>query len=446
MDLLKFVDSKDIREHFRKINCQFSTVEAAFIVWQSGRVPLTEKIAAWREIIDTMPDCSLPLRRNNGFIKSFHAKLVDYIEQQEQRLDKFIRNERFSYYITSSFGTGGGCESDRYDSLEKMYGDIRDEIAFCRKNPENKSDKHKYPCIINIYGKNNIWARLNYNLEITFVEDDLDTLDEFKLSSLFKDMYFAFPVPFKRGDVLSLNYAPSHIGHPMIHIIANEIKNQNDTGLLKNGSVFNMVISEYSEVREPQKVWYLGLEKDSSFLNMDYADDIKRISNLLKSGTVGKTSACCFTGHREFLWGDNTEDERHKALIIELEKAVDTALSKGITHFICGNALGFDTWAAQTVLKKKFENPNIILEIAIPFEGHNEHERDCIEVQKAADIVHIVSSAKSHKDAYSERNRYMVLHSDMLIAALDESHRRSGTAKTVEFAAQRGLEIIWLKV
>ena len=62
---------------------------------------------------------------------------------------------------------------------------------------------------------------------------------------------------------------------------------------------------------------------------------------------------CCFTGHRHFPWGDDTESPHRKDLLAGLENALDRALTGGVTHFICGNAVGADTWAAEMVLKKK---------------------------------------------------------------------------------------------
>lgn len=138
---------------------------------------------------------------------------------------------------------------------------------------------------------------------------------------------------------------------------------------------------------------------------------------------------CCFTGHRHFPWGDDTESPHHKDLLAGLENAVDWALVEGVTHFICGNAAGVDTWAAEMVLQKKKAHPEIFLEIALPFAGHNADEPACQLVQRQADLVHVVGKSKYRKAAFSERNRYMVDHSDFLIAVYMESHPRSGTAK-----------------
>lgn len=153
---------------------------------------------------------------------------------------------------------------------------------------------------------------------------------------------------------------------------------------------------------------------------------------------------CCFTGHRRFSWEENSA--QHKALLTELERKIDLALSKGATHFICGNAVGVDTWAAQIILKKKEENPGIFLEIAVPFQGHNANISICQNIQQKADLVHVVSCAKDRRQSYYERNRYMVDNSDMLIAVYEESRNKCGTAQTIRYAEKMGLEIFRVPV
>lgn len=151
---------------------------------------------------------------------------------------------------------------------------------------------------------------------------------------------------------------------------------------------------------------------------------------------------CCFTGHRHFPWEESKDDSKLRTIMASLEHAIDEAIRKGAAHFICGNAVGVDTWAAQLVLKKKELNPGIVLEIALPFEGHNDYIPLCRAIQKKADIVHVVSRRPDKKAAFSERNKYMVDSSDMLIGVYNPSHRRGGTARTIEYARQQGLEVI----
>ena len=151
---------------------------------------------------------------------------------------------------------------------------------------------------------------------------------------------------------------------------------------------------------------------------------------------------CCFTGHRYFPWSSDPESSEYKVLIERLDWAIDQVLAKGVIHFICGNAIGVDTWAAEIVLQRKANNPEIFLEIALPFSDHNRHEPGCQNIQSKADLVHVVSTEKSRIAAFCERDTYMVDQSNILIAVYDKNRSHSGTAKTVAYARKQGLEII----
>lgn len=158
-----------------------------------------------------------------------------------------------------------------------------------------------------------------------------------------------------------------------------------------------------------------------------------------------KGKICCVTGHRPnaFPWKDHTEDTRLQTLLKRIETAVDTALSLGAEKFICGNALGVDTWTAQIILGKKNLHPEIYLEIALPFASHNRYVDACRMVQGQADLVHVVSTSKCQRAAYFERNKYMVDNSDIIIAVYDdEKSPKGGTQNTLVMAEKKGLEII----
>ncbi len=154
---------------------------------------------------------------------------------------------------------------------------------------------------------------------------------------------------------------------------------------------------------------------------------------------------CCVTGHRPdaFPWKDDTEDSRFHILLKRIEQAVDTALLLGAGRFICGNALGVDTWTAQIILEKRKLHPGIYLEIALPFLLHNSHVDVCRKIQGQADLAHVVSASKSMGAAYFDRDKYMVDNSDIIIAVYDdELSPKGGTQRTLEMAKKKGLEII----
>ena len=51
MDVLKFLSSRDMREHLKKINYKFSALEAAWLVWHSEFI-WDEKKKAFLEIMN----------------------------------------------------------------------------------------------------------------------------------------------------------------------------------------------------------------------------------------------------------------------------------------------------------------------------------------------------------------------------------------------------------
>lgn len=153
----------------------------------------------------------------------------------------------------------------------------------------------------------------------------------------------------------------------------------------------------------------------------------------------------CFTGHRPeaFPWGADKDNPKCKILFNRLEDAIDDLIAKGCTHFIAGNALGIDTWASQIVLEKKKTNPNLILEIAQPYEGHNARRKEIKTILEKADLVHPVSTKERRNDAYLDCNKYMVDKSDFVVAIFDDfDPHTGGTWHTLDYAMRKGKIVI----
>ena len=73
---------------------------------------------------------------------------------------------------------------------------------------------------------------------------------------------------------------------------------------------------------------------------------------------------CCFTGHRPEKLEETPEEVQGW-----LETQIDQAIADGYTTFISGCAMGADIWAAQIVLRKKKEHPELHLIAATPWPG-----------------------------------------------------------------------------
>ena len=148
--------------------------------------------------------------------------------------------------------------------------------------------------------------------------------------------------------------------------------------------------------------------------------------------------SCAFTGHRVIPRADY---ERIKSNTVA---AVRALLARGFYHFLVGGALGFDTLAARIILMLRESHPEIRLTVAVPCEGQSDgwQEADRVRYEKIiehADRALLLSRGYS-RSAMLKRNRYMIDNSAACIAYLTKN--RGGSAYTVNYASERGLEII----
>ncbi len=153
-------------------------------------------------------------------------------------------------------------------------------------------------------------------------------------------------------------------------------------------------------------------------------------------------STCCFTGHRTF------QASKIETVIINLNREMDRLIEKGVTSFISGGALGFDQIAASLVIAKKEQGRNVRLLFALPCKNQdalwNEKQKVLYRnlLSQADEIIYV--SEEYEPLCMKNRNQYMVNHSAYCICAL--LHQKSGTAQTVRFAHNKGLEVINIAV
>ncbi len=123
-------------------------------------------------------------------------------------------------------------------------------------------------------------------------------------------------------------------------------------------------------------------------------------------------------------------------LKFRLKHEIIRAIKKdGIRHFLTGMALGVDTWAAEIVLSLRKQFP-VTLEAVLPCEGQNarwplESRRRYQSIITQCDKVMLLQTRYT-PDCFDSRNRYMVDHSDLIIAVWNGSP--SGTGNTISYA------------
>ena len=164
----------------------------------------------------------------------------------------------------------------------------------------------------------------------------------------------------------------------------------------------------------------------------------------------GRQSACCFTGHRpgKLPWKYDETDERCLALKRRMADAVEAAYAEGYRHFLCGMALGCDLYFCECVLQLRERCPDVTLEAAIPCpsqaDGWIPEQRERYRrLVSACDYETLVSAVYS-PSCMQRRDRYMVDHASLLIAAFDGT--AGGTRYTMEYAMRRRLDIVDLPI
>lgn len=203
MNFYRFINSKDVREYLQELNYQFTAPEAAFVVYRCSSVTLEEKISAWMEIINTMPNCSMEERLNLIRIDSFHSFLKDYVELLKRSIENFISDDGCIY--SYAYQETENNSSEWYGKFETIFSNYEACIDYCRKEvlSEDYIDKirvFKYA----IYPQNRRIESITYdkNMEIEDIDFCTDNDYETGLALAFDGMCFDFPTPFKRGDIL----------------------------------------------------------------------------------------------------------------------------------------------------------------------------------------------------------------------------------------------------
>lgn len=164
-----------------------------------------------------------------------------------------------------------------------------------------------------------------------------------------------------------------------------------------------------------------------------------------------KRISCAFTGHRprKFPWKDNEADVRCITLKAKLTAQIMQLVEKGVTDFLSGMAEGVDTWAAQSVLELRKENPTLKLHCILPCktqadEWSNAARKQYRSILEQADSIVYVSRDYC-KDCMLKRNHFLVdKASILLVVCLNPGERRGGTAATVRYARKQGKDIILL--
>ena len=149
-------------------------------------------------------------------------------------------------------------------------------------------------------------------------------------------------------------------------------------------------------------------------------------------------NTACFTGHRRI------DPSQVAAIRQRICDALRICYSDQIRWFMCGGALGFDTIAAEEIIRFRHDRPDVGLFLAIPCTGQADFwpypdQIKYNEIRKLADDE-IVLSDRYYNGCMQMRNRFMVQHSRRCISYL--SYLSGGTGYTVRYALANHCEVM----
>ena len=163
-----------------------------------------------------------------------------------------------------------------------------------------------------------------------------------------------------------------------------------------------------------------------------------------------REKTCCFTGHRpnKLPWGRDETDPRCLALKEKIARAVEGAYLRGYRHFICGMANGADFYFCEAAQALRDDHPGVTVEAAIPCETQpdrwSEADRDrYFRLVGLCDYETMVQH-QYDRGCMLRRNRYMVDHSSLVIAAFDGT--LGGTMYTLSYAMKKGVETLIIDI
>ena len=214
IDTASFLNSKDIADYWYKIgwNSYCTPLQSAYIVWHNRTKTLAEKHLAWDAIIHTMPDCVVATghRKTNMGIPetlagSLHEFLRAFMRLQNKLVERFYQKGDHAVYRYRVLYEGDEDWSKDhwlYDTAEECFSDVN-------------ADEDLIPSIVCIQltkqwiGENRT-ITLSVKADKTVIDIDAQELDEAEhdLLQAFEYMWFDFPTPFGKGDIVVSKYSP----------------------------------------------------------------------------------------------------------------------------------------------------------------------------------------------------------------------------------------------
>lgn len=286
MDIYSFVNSKAIRGYLREIKYEFSSMEAAWLIYACRALPYAGKRAAWLELIDTLPDCEVPKRKWSHSWKSLHEMLRQYIRYCDEILDDFLNNESPEYVYRYTYIYG---DDERWDEEYKtVYASLRECMDGFHETVEPLDEDYtrgetgvvryrlRRQSLRDVEEMTELEFRGNGEFECIcsrmLGDKTRKTTWGDEIDFPFEDMWFAFPTPFEEGDIVWVAKENQFINWKMDggFVLTDVLPWKTNEFIIQEGDMSDMAAQGY--FANPNGTVYHEDNMPYTYMDLDYYD------------------------------------------------------------------------------------------------------------------------------------------------------------------------------
>lgn len=285
MDVLQYINSKDIRAHLESIGYEFNSLEAAWIIFWCRSLTIEEKHKAWGQLIETMPDCRIEERLNTVPQDSLRDFLREYMRIEKKYIERFCEAQQgdgpgsdgtpYVYSCTIKYDDGSDSECptvfSSFEILKKTISETEEGVASIHVERMQVDG-------LDFKG----WADLDAEYRfIKFWPEIIDDHDRDIYFNVFEGLWFDFPTPFKKGDIL-WNPNRSNAGPFVFESLITDrgfLKKSQEESVRNKGDYSDMTYYGYFVLSNE------GVYIDGDYIYMDleyYTEELEGIYRLLK--------------------------------------------------------------------------------------------------------------------------------------------------------------------
>lgn len=246
MDILQFINSNAIRNHLKKKNWQFDTLEAAWLIYHSYNHSVYEKFDAYEQLMKEYPDCRVKERLHTPAQESLFKYLKNYINEYKKAIYEFEAPDAVYSIEVKYFEDTFDCEATY--NIMTIFTNLDAVKQQCKIEMDDEAKEIKSFVISKYTPKNEANSRYYYPQKMVLKGADLKLFSiDFNTGfgfNLLKGLWFDFPTPFKSGDIV---WDKHFVFDPMVisNIGYKNLNKENYEYLKENGDETDMTCEYY---------------------------------------------------------------------------------------------------------------------------------------------------------------------------------------------------------